>query len=212
MPCKLEAKEIYQVDVKRFSKNLPLCQNETCKGENGRVYKTESCDIIIKHLRFSDAGKYSLYVYYKNNQTGLKPQITEYQLWIYDENSAKKGKEIKLHVLLANAEKVLKNGSGVWIEVWNRNHGVENDHLTDSDGSLIIKEFTDSDVGTYRVLDHKGNTLITVRVTEFTESGPKDELGKDDDNWTLPAGVSVSMILGLVALSVVLYLVIKKYC
>ena len=76
-----------------------------------------------------------------------------------------KGEDLKLDVLLINADKVERNSSEGWTEVWTRGHGVNSDRLTVSDETLIINEFTVSDTGTYRVLDHEGETLITVSVT-----------------------------------------------
>ncbi|XDV33528.1 hypothetical protein PO909_003914 [Leuciscus waleckii] len=82
-----------------------------------------------------------------------------------DEISVKKGEKVKLDVLLINADKVERNSSEGWTEVWTRGHGVNSDRLTVSDETLIINEFTVTDTGTYRVLDYEGETLITVSVT-----------------------------------------------
>ncbi|KAL0167325.1 hypothetical protein M9458_039169, partial [Cirrhinus mrigala] len=79
--------------------------------------------------------------------------------------SVKTGDQLKLPVLLANADKVEINSSGKWKEVWRRDHGVQSDRMSDIDGNLIINEFVDSDAGTYRVLDSTGEVLITVTVT-----------------------------------------------
>ncbi len=82
-----------------------------------------------------------------------------------DKSSVKIGEQLKLDVLLASANKVETNSSGKWTEVWSRDHGVSNDRLTDTDGTLTVKEFTANDAGTYRVLDSEGEILITVTVT-----------------------------------------------
>ena len=82
-----------------------------------------------------------------------------------DDISVKKGEDLKLDVLLINADKVERNSSEGWTEVWTRGHGVNSDRLNDSDGNLIINEFTANDTGTYRVLDSNNKTLITVSVT-----------------------------------------------
>ncbi|KAF4100901.1 hypothetical protein G5714_019097 [Onychostoma macrolepis] len=100
---------------------------------------------------------------------------------MYNEVSVKIGEELKLDVLLPNADKVEKNSSGE-CEVWKRGHGVWSDRMTDQGGNLTIKEFTASDAGTYRLLDSEGEILITVTVTG-TESGTesKDKLDTDDE-------------------------------
>lgn len=49
--------------------------------------------------------------------------------------------------------------------MWNRTSGVQDDHLSDSDGNLTIKVFMDNDAGTYRVLDSEREILITVTIT-----------------------------------------------
>ncbi len=77
----------------------------------------------------------------------------------------KTGQPLKLHVLMSNADKVEKNSSEGWKEVWKRGPGVSSDRMNVSDGNLIIKAFTDNDVGSYRVLDSDGEILITVNVT-----------------------------------------------
>ncbi len=77
----------------------------------------------------------------------------------------KTGEELKLNVLLTNAEKVETNSSGEWREVWSRTGGVLDHHMTDTDGNLTIKGFTANDTGTYRVLDSEGEILIIVTVT-----------------------------------------------
>ncbi len=87
-----------------------------------------------------------------------------------DAITVKKGKPLKLDVLLSNADKVEKNSSGVCKEIWNRTSGVQDDHLSDSDGNLTIKVFMDSDAGTYMVLDSDGEILITVTITGVRNS------------------------------------------
>ncbi len=77
----------------------------------------------------------------------------------------KSGEELKLDVLLTNADKVETNSRGEWREVWNRRDGVLDHHMTDTDGNLTIKAFTANDAGIYRVLDSDGGILITVTVT-----------------------------------------------
>ncbi|XDV33518.1 hypothetical protein PO909_003907 [Leuciscus waleckii] len=159
LTCESEDREITHISLFHQSKNIPVCENEEC--ESGRAFKKGSCDIIIKDLIFSDAGKYILRVHYTNTP---EPQM-EYHLQIHDDISVKKGEPLKLDVLLSNADKVERNSSEGWTEVWTRGHGVNSDRLTDHDGNLIINEFTANDTGTYRVLDSEGETLITVSVT-----------------------------------------------
>ncbi len=77
----------------------------------------------------------------------------------------KTGKPLKLHVLMSFADKVEKNSSEGWKEVWKRGHVVSSDRINVSDGNLIIKAFTDIDAGSYRVLNSDGKILITVTVT-----------------------------------------------
>uniref|UniRef100_A0A672MR74 Immunoglobulin subtype domain-containing protein n=1 Tax=Sinocyclocheilus grahami TaxID=75366 RepID=A0A672MR74_SINGR len=89
----------------------------------------------------------------------MKNVVDEYEITV------KTGKPLKMSVLFPNADKVEKNSSGAWREVWSRTDGVQSDRLNVTDGNLIIKAFTASDAGTYRVLDSKEKTLITVTVT-----------------------------------------------
>ncbi|XP_048041627.1 uncharacterized protein LOC125265441 isoform X2 [Megalobrama amblycephala] len=170
--CEFEDREISDIVLNRLSKIILVCQKEECKSGNGRVIKEGSCDVIIKDLRFSDAGKYFMIVYYRNDQTEVR-QTLQYHLHIQGEISVKTGEQLKMDVLLINADKVEKNSSGEWTEVWTRGHGVSSDRLTDRDGNLTISNFTVSDTGTYRVLDSEGEIWITVTVTEGLPSIPQ---------------------------------------
>ncbi|KAL0167319.1 hypothetical protein M9458_039163, partial [Cirrhinus mrigala] len=62
-----------------MSKDIPVCKTEEC---NGRVIKNGACDVIIKDLRLSDAGKYILRVHYRNDQAEQEQQQREYHLHI----------------------------------------------------------------------------------------------------------------------------------
>ncbi|XDV33493.1 hypothetical protein PO909_003890, partial [Leuciscus waleckii] len=155
-----------------------VCEKRNCRG---RVFKEGSCDVVIKDLIYSDAGKYFTHVYYTNNQTEVKRLILEYHLHIHDEISVKKGEDLKLDVVLINADKVERNSSEGWTEVWTRGHGVNSDRLTVSDETLIINEFTVTDTGTYRVLDYEGEILITVSVTESVLDWKGNLIDTDED-------------------------------
>ncbi|XP_048059251.1 uncharacterized protein LOC125275938 isoform X3 [Megalobrama amblycephala] len=125
-----------------------------------------------------------------------------------DEISVKTGEQLKMDVLLINADKVEKNSSGEWTEVWTRGHGVSSDRLTDSNETLTIKEFRATDTGTYRVLDSNNETLITVTVTE---SGTGSVGGQQGDTehmyWFWRVGLPVIL---LVLVGVIVFVVIKK--
>ncbi|XP_058608545.1 uncharacterized protein LOC131525196 [Onychostoma macrolepis] len=179
LPCEFEVKKISDISLYSRSKNIPVCPTEEC---SGRVFKQRNCDVVFRDLSFSDAGKYIMKVYYNNDQTELKQQIRTYQLHIHDEISVKTGEEHKLDVL-SNANQVVhctKNRTS-WREVWSRSSGAQSDLLTDTDGSLTIKEFTANDAGTYRVLDHEGEILITVTVTESDTESKGKHYNTDDD-------------------------------
>ncbi|XDV33498.1 hypothetical protein PO909_003894 [Leuciscus waleckii] len=186
LTCESEDRDISVVELNRPSENILVCEKEECKSENDRVFKEGSCDVVIKDLIFSDAGKYTLNVYYNNDQTEVKPQTLKYHLHIHDEISVQKGEDLKLDVLLINADKVEHQNtiSSEWTEVWRRGHGVNSDRLTDHDGNLTINEFTANDTGTYRVLDSNNEIWITVSVTvSSTESGSgsKGKLETEDN-------------------------------
>ncbi|XP_077086252.1 uncharacterized protein LOC143738157 [Siphateles boraxobius] len=98
-----------------------------------------------------------------------------------DEISVKKGEDLKLDVVLINADKVERNSRSGWTEVWRRGHGVSSDRLIISDQTLIIHDFTVTDTGTYRVLDSNNEALITVTVTEsvLDSKGNLNDTDKD---------------------------------
>ncbi|XP_067281758.1 uncharacterized protein [Pseudorasbora parva] len=196
LPCEFKARDISDLFLSRFSKNLLVCQNEDCKSKNDRVFKIGSCDVIINDLRLRDAGKYILRLHYTNDQ---RPRIREYQLHIKDEISVNTGEELKLDLLLINADKVETNSSGEWTEVWTRGHGVSSDRLTDSDGNLTINAFTSTDTGTYRVLDSEGQILITLTLTE-TGTGSM-MTAERTTNGTEPHTAMVWILIGLSVLA-----------
>ncbi|XP_039521872.1 uncharacterized protein LOC120475260 [Pimephales promelas] len=172
LTCESEARDISALVLSRLSKNILVCDSEECKSENSRFCKEGSCDVIIKDLIYSDAGKYLLRVYYSNDQR----EILQYKLHIHDEISVKKAEDLKLDVLLTNADKVERNSGSGWTELWRRGHGVSSDGLSVSEQTLIIHEFTDTDTGSYRVLDSNNEALITVTVTVVsTGSGSTGE-------------------------------------
>ncbi|XP_026088213.1 uncharacterized protein LOC113062518 isoform X2 [Carassius auratus] len=203
--CEHEDNNIDLIDLFTPSKEIEVCETEEC---SGRVFKEGNCDVVIKNLIFSDAGKYTLRIYYNNDQTELK-----YQLHIHDEISVKAGEELKMSVLVSDADKVKTNSSGEWKEVWTRDHGVQSDRMNDdNDGNLIIKSFLDSDAGTYRVLDTEGEILITVTVRgrKSTEKLDDTDEDKTEDtehhkNWI----VSVVVCLVISAVFVIVISVIK---
>ncbi|XP_016348540.1 uncharacterized protein LOC107693603 [Sinocyclocheilus anshuiensis] len=208
LTCEFKAIKIVHIELFSQSEDIDVCQDEEC---SDRVFKEGNCDVVIKNLSFSDAGKYILRIYY-NNQSELELQTREYQLHIHDEITVKTGEELELHVLLSNADKVQKSSSGEWREVWSRTDGVQSDQLNENDENLIFKVFLDRDAGTYRVLDTEGEILITVTVTESgTESKDKLENDKDKTNgteqqtkWIVPVVVCLVILVVLIVISVII--------
>lgn len=83
LTCGYEAREISDIRFIHHRKRIhfaviPVCLNEEDKHEHVRVCKKEACDVVIKDLIFSDAGKYIFRFNYRNALTELK-----YQLHIY---------------------------------------------------------------------------------------------------------------------------------
>ncbi len=77
------------------------------------------------------------------------------------------GEELKLDVLLSDADKVQHQSrrSTEWMKIWSRTDGVQREQITISDRNLIISYFTARDAGSYRVLDPDEEPLITETVT-----------------------------------------------
>ncbi|XP_048066981.1 uncharacterized protein LOC125280466 isoform X2 [Megalobrama amblycephala] len=176
-----------------------------------------ACDVIIKDLRLSDAGKYILNVYDINAKSVLEPQIRTYQLHIYGDISVKIGERLKLDVLLPDAHQVMhqNKSSTEWKEVWIRESksrvNVNHDRPNNRYGTLTIKEFTSDDEGTYRVLDFDGEILITVTVTESKGKLKNTDDNKKNNHWGLfwSAGLFVLVVFSLPVL-ILIAAIIKK--
>ncbi len=81
LTCEFEANKIFHIELFIRSKDIDVCQTEDC---SDRVFKKATCDVVIKNLTFSDAGKYTLRVYYNNDQTNVVQQKDRmYQLHIH---------------------------------------------------------------------------------------------------------------------------------
>ncbi len=74
LPCQNEGREILNINLTR-SEIIRVCQTEEC---SCRVCKNGACGVVIKDLIFSDAGKYTLRVYYSNDQA----ELMTYQLCV----------------------------------------------------------------------------------------------------------------------------------
>ncbi|XP_058609736.1 uncharacterized protein LOC131525801 [Onychostoma macrolepis] len=200
LPCQFEASDIFRIDLWK-QKSIFSCQNQTC--ESGRFLKKEgTCDVIIKNLSFSDAGKYTLKVFYNHTQTVLNQKKERmYQLHIHGSISVQKGEELDdlSHAYLVRYQ---SSGSTEWKEVWNKVQSDVNHH-----------KFKANDTGTYRVLDSEGNILITVTVTVLTESGTESKVKLDkkneitDDTKQFP--VWAWILIGVLAVLAVIFIVIK---
>lgn len=97
------------------------------------------------------------------------------------------------------------------MQVWTNNKNFKSNRVTITNESLlIINEFTDSDEGTYRVLDSEGNILISVTVTGETRSGNVLELVyiAPEIYWIFV----ILLIVDLVLLALIIYSVKKYSC
>ncbi|XP_059366137.1 uncharacterized protein LOC132104587 [Carassius carassius] len=221
LPCEFKAREIFHIRLNRqptsFEGEIFVYDKNYC---SKRVCKKGACDVVIKDLRLSDAGKYILNVYYNNAESLLEPQVRTYQLHIYDDILVKIGEELKLNVLLPDALQVMhqNTSSAEWKKVWKRGSksrvNIKHDRLKDSNGILSIKRFTADDAGTYRVLGYEGEILITVTVIEEKSISPTESKGNlnytDDEqkrnHWSLfgPAGLFVSFVLFLILIAAII--------
>ncbi|XP_026088203.1 uncharacterized protein LOC113062513 isoform X2 [Carassius auratus] len=197
--CEHEDSNIDQIYLFTRSRLIDVCETEEC---SGRVFKEGNCDVVIKNLIFSDAGKYTLRIYYNNDQTELK-----YQLHIHDEVSVNMGEQLKLDVLLSEADEVQHQSrrSTDWMKVWSRSDGVQSQRISIRDRNLIINHFTARDAGTYRVLDTEGEILITVSITESKETLEHTDDTKSDAVVSWIALTVVVLLLALILTAVTLH-------
>ncbi|XP_050961119.1 uncharacterized protein LOC127162362 [Labeo rohita] len=217
LPCEFKARQISHYHLSSWSKMIYVCQSEECESENGRVFKQGNCNVVIKNLIFSDAGKYVLRVYYNNAQLMLERLTLEYYLHIQDEISVTIGEKLKLDVLLTNTKKVVHQNkiNTEWMVVWKRRGGVKNDQLTVSDGNLTINALTVSDAGTYRALDFDDEILITVTVTGSGTDSKGNHTDDDKTDVTLQVPVmnwilSVAMCLFAVLLGLAVIILVTR--
>ncbi len=81
LTCEFKANKIVEIDLFSQSEDIDVCQEKSC---SGRVFKQGDCDVVIKNLSLSDAGKYTLRVSYSNDETNVvHPKEWKYQLHIY---------------------------------------------------------------------------------------------------------------------------------
>ncbi|XP_039546973.1 uncharacterized protein LOC120492788 [Pimephales promelas] len=122
--------------------DIPECLNEEYKHDSGQVCKTGACDIILKHLTFSDSGTHLLRFYYNNS-----PQELKFHLLVHDEMSV--------------SDKVERNSDESWKEVSKRGHRVSSDRRSEIDTNLTINNFTVNDTESGQKLN---------RITEDTKA------------------------------------------
>ncbi len=81
LTCEFKNDKIFEIDLFSQSDDIDVCQEKSC---SGRVFKQRDCDVVIKNLTFSDAGKYTLRVHYSNDETNVAQQKEwNYQLHIH---------------------------------------------------------------------------------------------------------------------------------
>ncbi|XP_026088201.1 uncharacterized protein LOC113062511 [Carassius auratus] len=158
-----------------------------------RVHKTDTCDLILKDLKTTDAGKYLLTLYVEG-----EPLCSySYELRVDVPLTALIGEEVMFDDLPGDAESVehLSNTSST--EVWRRGMGVLTDRLMDKDGHLIIRSYTLRDAGTYRVLNSTGGVLVTVTLTESQSNQHRTHSDIPDGAERVNASIGVVFLVAL---------------
>ncbi|XP_051949453.1 uncharacterized protein LOC127620303 [Xyrauchen texanus] len=208
LPCNATSNQSFDIHFYNRTKKMNVCQSEEC---NGPVFKSGNCDIVLKNVTFTDAGKYSLKIYLTDSDTVSKVLFDgTYQLQIDDETSVKKGDDLILDVVLSNADIVEHqlNTSSEWISVWKRGEDPTG-RVTDINGVLNITGFTDSDAGIYRVLNSNEQILIKINVTENVTASGKESI---QDNTTLSTRLIGVIVSVLVPVCVVIVIVVIYFC
>ncbi len=81
LTCEFKNDKIFETELFKQSEDIDVCKEKSC---SGRVFKQGACDVVIKNLSFSDAGKYTLRVSYSNDETNVThPKDWNYQLHIH---------------------------------------------------------------------------------------------------------------------------------
>ncbi|CAM4640519.1 unnamed protein product [Leuciscus chuanchicus] len=104
-------------------------QNEQFKG---RVNKSDLCGLIIKDVKTTDAGKYTLSIHGNGD-----PIYTSFDIHVIVNLTVRKGEELVFDDRPLEAETVERCNGTVWSEMWRSGRGVLNERLNDSNGRLV---------------------------------------------------------------------------
>ncbi len=76
LPYTFRDQDIIKITLAHFSKKTRIVCDKKCSDQ-------KTSGIILKNLNISDAGTYTLNVFYDENTHVLEPQITKYELQIH---------------------------------------------------------------------------------------------------------------------------------
>ncbi|XP_016102566.1 uncharacterized protein [Sinocyclocheilus grahami] len=172
----------------------------------GRVHKSGNCNFVLQPLNTTDAGKYTLHV----NANGL-PKSYSHDVRVNVNLTARIGEEVKFDDLPRDAESVEHFTNTDLIDVWRKGQGFLTDRLTDKNGRLIIKNFTSSDAGAYRVLNKTGGILVTVTVTTESGTASKDIQDRTRDDKTKGTERAHACIGVVVLVALIVFAVFMKH-
>ncbi|XP_052473032.1 uncharacterized protein LOC128029330 [Carassius gibelio] len=129
-----------------------------------------NCSLFLQDVRFSDAGIYESYLVYGESNIKNRIFIQSVHLAVIDHKAIKSvetGADLILDLYTHQAEQVIFQNSTEtnWTVLWEKDGLINNkDYLKKRDNKLILRKVTNSNSGTYKVLDLEGLALSTVKV------------------------------------------------
>ncbi|XP_062855620.1 uncharacterized protein LOC134318550 [Trichomycterus rosablanca] len=136
------------------------------------VLERGNCSLLLRDVRFSDAGVYESYLVVNGESYKRRIFIQSVQLSVLDhksEQAVEKGKDLTLDLYTDQAEVVVFQSSeaSMWTQLWQRSRSEDSldPRVEEGNRKLIIRTVRGRDEGTYKVMDGEGLALSTVKVS-----------------------------------------------
>ncbi|XP_059389316.1 uncharacterized protein LOC132122852 isoform X2 [Carassius carassius] len=128
-----------------------------------------NCSLFLQDVRFSDAGIYESYLVYGESNIKNRIFVQSVHLAVIDHKAIKSveiGADLILDLYTHQAERVIFQNSTEtnWTVLWEKDGVINNKDYLKKRDKLLLRRVTNSNSGTYKVLDSEGLALSTVKV------------------------------------------------